>query len=58
MREIEKDSFYDFVKQYDPNSEYYMAGEVHYHLLQDDKAYEGFRDPWRFGAFRRGILWI
>ena len=43
MREIEKDSFYDFVKQYDPNSEYYMAGEVHYHLLQDDKAYEGLK---------------
>ena len=43
MHEIENDYFYDFVKQYDPDSEYYIVGEVEYHLLTDNKPYEGLR---------------
>ena len=43
MHEIENDFFYDFVKQYDPDSEYYFVGEVEYHLLTDNKPYEGLR---------------
>ncbi len=43
MHEIENDCFYDFVKQYDPDSEYYIVGEVEYHLLTDNKPYEGLR---------------
>jgi len=41
MHEIENDSFYDFAKQYDPDSEYHFVGEVDYHLLTDNKHYEG-----------------
>ena len=51
MQEIKKDAFYDFVKQYDPNSEYHFVGEVDYYLLHDDKDYEGLnshRDALRF----------
>ena len=43
MHEIENDYFYDFVKQYDPDSEYYIVGEVEYHLLTENKPYEGLR---------------
>ena len=43
MYEIKNDAFYDFIKQYDPDNEYYFAGEVDYHLLYDDKAYAGLR---------------
>ena len=41
MQRIDNDSFYEFIKQYDPNSEYHLVGEVDYHLLNDDKPYEG-----------------
>ena len=40
MHEIENDCFYDFVKQYDPDSEHHFVGEVDYHLLTDNKNYE------------------
>ena len=43
MREISNDAFYDFIKQYDRDREYHLVGEVDYHLLSDDKPYEGLR---------------
>ena len=43
MHEISYDVFYDLAKQYDPNSEFHMIGEVDYHLLCDDKPYEGLK---------------
>ena len=41
MKRIDNDTFYDYIKQYDTDSEYHLVGEVDYHLLSDDKAYEG-----------------
>ena len=41
MQEIVNDSFYDYIKQYDPDAEYHLVGEVDYHLLRDDRPYEG-----------------
>ena len=41
MRRIDNDAFYEYIKQYDPNSEYHTAGAVNYHLLSDDKVYDG-----------------
>ena len=43
MKRIENDAFYEYIKQYDQNSEYHLAGEVDYHLLSDEKPYEGVR---------------
>ena len=43
MYEIENDAFYDYIKQYDPDNEYHFVGEVDYHLLKDDKPYDGLR---------------
>ena len=43
MRRIDNDSFYEFIKKYDPNSEYHLVGEVDYHLLCDDKPYDGMK---------------
>ena len=43
MKRIDHDSFYEFIKQYDPDSEYHLVGEVDYHLLSDDKPYEGMK---------------
>ena len=43
MHEIKNDAFYDQIKQYDPNSEDHFVGEVEYHLLKDDKPYDGVR---------------
>ena len=43
MQRLENDAFYEYIKQYDPNSEYHLVGEVSYHLLRDDKPYEGMR---------------
>ena len=43
MQEILNDAFYEFAKQYSPNSEFHMVGEVDYHLLRDDRAYEGLK---------------
>ena len=41
MQEIQNDAFYDLLKQYDPDIEYHLAGEVEYRLLRDEKPYEG-----------------
>ena len=41
MKRIDSDTFYDYIKQYDSDSEYHLVGEVDYHLLSDDKPYEG-----------------
>ena len=41
MKRIDNDAFYEYIKQYDPDSEYHLVGEVDYHLLCDDKPYEG-----------------
>ena len=43
MYEIKNDAFYDYIKQYDPDPEYHFVGEVDYHLLKDDKPYEGLQ---------------
>ena len=43
MQEILNDAFYEFAKQYSPNSEFHLVGEVDYHLLRDDRAYEGLK---------------
>jgi len=43
MKRIDNDTFYEYIKQYDPDSEYYLVGEVDYHLLRDDKPYEGMK---------------
>ena len=43
MHEIKNDGFYDLAKQYDPDPEYHLVGEVDYHLLEDDKPYEGLQ---------------
>ena len=51
MHEIINDVFYNLAKQYDPNSEEHLVGEVDYHLLCDDQPYEGLpshRDALRF----------
>ena len=39
MKRIDNDTFYDYIKQYDTDSEYHLVGEVDYHLLSDDKPY-------------------
>ena len=43
MYEIKKDAFYDYIRQYDSDIEYHFVGEVDYHLLKDDKPYEGLQ---------------
>ena len=43
MKRIDNDAFYKYIKQYDPDSEYHLVGEVEYHLLSDDKPYEGMK---------------
>ena len=43
MKEIDNDAFYEYIKQYDPDSEYHFVGAVDYHLLCDDKPYEGMK---------------
>ena len=43
MHEIENDAFYDYIKQYDQDNEYHFVGEVDYHLLKDEKPYDGLR---------------
>ena len=51
MQEIKKDTFYDFAKQYAPDSEYHFVGEVNYHLLHDDTA-SGHHLPARSPVFQ------
>jgi len=41
MKRIDNDSFYEYIKKYDPDSKYHFVGEVDYHLLCDNKSYEG-----------------
>ncbi|MCR4668610.1 MAG: hypothetical protein K5774_04440 [Clostridia bacterium] len=51
MQEIQNDAFYDLLRQYDPDTEYHLAGEVEYYLLRDERPYEGLsshRDALRF----------
>ena len=43
MQRIDHDAFYDFIKQYDSDSESHLVGAVDYHLLYDDKPYEGMK---------------
>ena len=43
MKRIDNDAFYEYIKQYDPDSEYHFVGAVDYHLLCDDKPYEGMK---------------
>ncbi|MCR5725887.1 MAG: hypothetical protein K6G24_00325 [Lachnospiraceae bacterium] len=43
MYEMENDVFFDYIKQYDSDNEYHFVGEVEYHLLKDDKPYEGLQ---------------
>ena len=43
MHEITNDAFYDLAKQYDSDGEHHLVGEVDYHLLRDEKAYEGLK---------------
>ena len=43
MYDIKNDTFYDFIRPYDLDDEYYFVGEVDYHLLKSDKPYEGLR---------------
>lgn len=43
MQIIENDDFYQYIKQYDPNSEDHMVGEVNYQLLSDNQPYEGMK---------------
>lgn len=52
MQGIINDVFYDFIKQYDSDSEYHFVGEVAYHLLRDDKAYEGAK------SHREALLFV
>ena len=40
---IKNDVFYDFIKIYAPDIENHFVGEVEYHLLKDDKPYDGLR---------------
>ena len=41
MKILDNDAFYDLIRQYDPDDEYHLVGEVDYHLLCDEKPYEG-----------------
>ena len=43
MKRIDHDTFYEYIKRYDPDGEAHLVGEVDYHLLRDDKPYEGMR---------------
>ncbi len=51
MQKIDNDAFYEYIKQYDSDSEYHFIGTVEFHLLCDDKPYEGMnshREALRF----------
>jgi len=41
MKRTDNDVFYEYIKRYDPDSEYHLVGEVEYNLLSDDKPYAG-----------------
>lgn len=51
MQKIDNDAFYEYIKQYDSDSGYHIVGTVEFHLLCDDKSYEGInshREALRF----------
>ena len=52
MYEIKNDAFYALVNQYDSDREYHLVGEVDYHLLRDDKPYEGLQ------SHREALLFV
>lgn len=52
MQEIINDAFYDVAEQYDSDSEYHFVGEVDYHLLRDDKPYQGVK------SHREALLFV
>ena len=52
MQEIKNDAFYDVAEQYDSDSEYHFVGEVDYHLLRDDKPYQGVK------SHREALLFV
>ena len=41
MHEIVSDAFYEFTKQYDMDREHHLVGEVDYHIVSDDRPYDG-----------------
>ncbi|MBQ9911273.1 MAG: hypothetical protein IJM50_07225 [Lachnospiraceae bacterium] len=41
MRITENDAFYEYIRRFDPDSEYHLVGEVCYYLLSGDEPYEG-----------------
>ena len=43
MKRMDNDAFFQYINQYDPDSEYPLVGEVDYHLLSDDRPYEGIK---------------
>ncbi|MBR2788982.1 MAG: hypothetical protein IKD94_07440 [Erysipelotrichaceae bacterium] len=43
MEITDNDVFYEFIEKYDSDSEHHLVGEVDYHLLSDDKPYEGLK---------------
>ena len=43
MKRIDNDAFFEYIKRYDLDSECHLVGEVDYHLLRDDKPYEGMK---------------
>ena len=43
MHELKNDVFYDFINQFDSDIEYHIVGEIDYHLLVDDKSYNGLQ---------------
>ena len=52
MHEIINDVFYGLAKQYDSDDEHHLVGEVDYHLLIDDKPYEGVK------SHREALLFV
>ena len=56
MKRIDNDAFYEFIKQYDPDSEYHLVGAVDYHLLCGDNPYEGIKSHRE--ALRQVFDWL
>lgn len=56
MKRIDNDSFYEFIKKYDSDRERHFVGEVDYHLLCDDKPYEGAKSHRE--ALRSAFEWL
>ena len=58
MKRIDNDTFYDYIRQYDQDSEYHLVGEVDYHLISDEKPYEGPESPQDKGVLIRTTLFL